>query len=227
MPALAQSSRRPYLFRTPAISLRLALAMCLMAAWPGQTRASIARNVHWAASPLQTAEGQPLPPAVSYEVWLVEDGGPATLVATVSDTTWTLEAQPGSEYTVRVRGVSAQGQKSAFSPWSDPWRAATAPAGGPDDRRLLTRAQPNPFNARTAIVYTVPPSLPTGASLSLQVFDVRGRHVRALEVDRSAGAHEAIWDGTDDAGRSVPAGVYLAHYVCGVEQAAVRLTLVS
>ena len=41
------------------------------------------------------------------------------------------------------------------------------------------------------------------------MFDVNGRQVRQL-IDgvRPAGSSEIIWDGKDDMGRSLPAGIY-------------------
>lgn len=45
--------------------------------------------------------------------------------------------------------------------------------------------------------------------VTVEVFDVTGRKVRALlSRDLSAGRHEMVWDGRDDAGRSVANGLY-------------------
>ena len=46
--------------------------------------------------------------------------------------------------------------------------------------------------------------------MRLRILDVSGRQVRLLENRRlEAGVREASWDGKDDRGQSVPAGVYL------------------
>jgi hypothetical protein len=76
----------------------------------------------------------------------------------------------------------------------------SAPAGRLDD------AAPNPFNPRTTLRFT----LDHADVVRLDVFDASGRRVRTV-VDGAfaAGAHEAEWDGRDDAGRSVASGVYL------------------
>ncbi len=72
---------------------------------------------------------------------------------------------------------------------------------------VLLPAEPNPFNPVTVLKYHVP----TGArSVALTVFDQRGRAVRTLEADGSAGWHEAGWDGRDGAGKLQAAGVYFA-----------------
>jgi subtilisin-like proprotein convertase family protein len=70
----------------------------------------------------------------------------------------------------------------------------------------LQSASPNPFGPSTAIRFAVPGR---GADVSLEVFDVAGRHVRML-VDgfRAAGTHTATWTGVNDAGQRVGAGVY-------------------
>lgn len=64
---------------------------------------------------------------------------------------------------------------------------------------------PNPFNPRTTLRFAVAAAGPA----ELLVFDVSGRRVRTL-VDSpvAAGEHSAVWDGTDDSGRRVPAGIY-------------------
>jgi spore coat protein A len=79
--------------------------------------------------------------------------------------------------------------------------------GGPPPTRLtLVPARPNPFGAETRIHY----DLPREASIRLAVFDIAGRSVRVLDRSRRpAGAHSVQWDGRDDAGRDMPAGLYL------------------
>ena len=44
-----------------------------------------------------------------------------------------------------------------------------------------------------------------GSPLAVEIFDPRGRRVRTL-----AGVDSAVWDGRDERGRELPAGVYLA-----------------
>ncbi len=74
--------------------------------------------------------------------------------------------------------------------------------------RLLD-AYPNPFNPRTAIAF----SLEEQGAVQLAVFDLRGRLVRSLVHGvLPAGAHEIIWDGTDEGGRSVASGTYFARF---------------
>jgi agmatine/peptidylarginine deiminase len=73
------------------------------------------------------------------------------------------------------------------------------------ERLELRPGGPNPFREETSFSF----SLAYPDRVELVVFDTRGRRVRTL-IDgvRPAGDHEIRWDGRDDAGRSLPAGVY-------------------
>ncbi len=63
-------------------------------------------------------------------------------------------------------------------------------------------AEPNPFRTQTALRFSV-----GGAAHAwLLVFNAAGHRVRAW--DCGAGGNSVVWDGKDDDGRSVPAGVY-------------------
>jgi len=65
---------------------------------------------------------------------------------------------------------------------------------------------PNPFNPQTTIAF----ELPNEQAVSLRIFDVSGRLVREL-VDGeiyAQGRSEVTWNGRDDDGRQVAAGVY-------------------
>ncbi|HWN80691.1 MAG TPA: FlgD immunoglobulin-like domain containing protein, partial [Candidatus Udaeobacter sp.] len=70
-------------------------------------------------------------------------------------------------------------------------------------RLALGSAAPNPFRESTQIAYTLPAGT-MGARLT--VLDVAGRVVRELAV--TAGSAEVVWDGRDEGGRAMPAGVY-------------------
>ena len=65
---------------------------------------------------------------------------------------------------------------------------------------------PNPFNPITHISYEVPVD---GAHVSIVVFDLAGRQIKALvDGDKPAGEHQTTWDGTNEFGQEVPSGVY-------------------
>ncbi len=77
----------------------------------------------------------------------------------------------------------------------------------PDDF-ALEAPFPNPFGRTTTLKY----SLPTAATVRAEVFDLLGRRVNTLVDDlKTSGTHSFEWDGTDDSGRRVSAGVYFVH----------------
>ncbi|NNF56841.1 MAG: T9SS type A sorting domain-containing protein, partial [Rhodothermaceae bacterium] len=64
------------------------------------------------------------------------------------------------------------------------------------------------------------------APISVEIFDVMGRRVKALEAAASAGSVVEIgWDGADEAGRSLAGGVYVVRVRQGTEQQVAKLTL--
>jgi flagellar hook assembly protein FlgD len=72
---------------------------------------------------------------------------------------------------------------------------------------LLRQNHPNPVGATTTIPYL----LAARCHVEMAVYDTLGRRVRRLADEmRSAGINVIEWDGSDDRGRRLPAGVY--HY---------------
>ena len=71
----------------------------------------------------------------------------------------------------------------------------------------LSQNYPNPFNPSTTIEY----ALPLPARVSLRVYNLLGREIAALVNDwQDIGYYEIVWQGRDQAGRSVASGVYFA-----------------
>ncbi|MEZ4702244.1 MAG: PKD domain-containing protein [Rhodothermales bacterium] len=80
------------------------------------------------------------------------------------------------------------------------------------DSYALEGAYPNPFNPTTTLRF----ALPADSPVRLIVYDAMGRHVSTLiDGERGAGLHEAVWDGTTDAGGTVASGVYLIRMQAG------------
>jgi hypothetical protein len=85
--------------------------------------------------------------------------------------------------------------------------------------RLLDPA-PNPSRDMMRLDF----ELPTERRLDAQVFDVAGRPVRSLGAGLySAGAHALVWDGRDDGGGRVGAGIYFIRVQSGAESASRRI----
>ena len=69
----------------------------------------------------------------------------------------------------------------------------------------LSQNFPNPFNPTTTISFSAPKS----GHVTINVYDILGRHVRTLvSGNYSAGNYSVVWDATDKNGGMVSAGVY-------------------
>ncbi|MCC7142766.1 MAG: hypothetical protein IT349_11760, partial [Candidatus Eisenbacteria bacterium] len=102
---------------------------------------------------------------------------------------------------------------------------STQPNPGDDlkhDRRPQLSAGTNPSVAPTRLAYQVPDAM----SVRIDIVDVSGRRVRTIE-DRAvpAGSHVVEWDGRDERGARVPAGVYFAMARMGTMQATRKLVI--
>ena len=106
-----------------------------------------------------------------------------------------------------------------FDPAAQPGPAAVP--GGPAISRLeLALPAPNPARTRVALEFALPRAVPA----RLEILDVRGRRVRRLAAGvLPAGRYVRGWDLTDDLGRRVAAGIYLARLSAAGEVASRRL----
>lgn len=90
--------------------------------------------------------------------------------------------------------------------------------------RIALSNHPNPFGLETGIRYQLPASAP----VRLAIYDVSGRLVRTL-LDgelKSAGAYEVAWNGRDDRGLPVAAGVYFARIMAAGVESTRKLALI-
>jgi len=96
----------------------------------------------------------------------------------------------------------------------------TAPATG---LRLLGPV-PNPFNPQTTLRFV----LPVAGQVRLSIFDVAGHRVATL-VDSylEGGEHQVVWRATDDSGRRVASGVYVARLAAGERVESVRMVVLE
>lgn len=66
---------------------------------------------------------------------------------------------------------------------------------------------PNPFNAETNIIFTVPKTM----LVELVIYNGSGQVVRTLvQGQKAAGEHRLVWNGTDGRGRRMASGRYVA-----------------
>ncbi len=120
----------------------------------------------------------------------------------------------------------------AFNPWSvqiGKYGAGDCGAAGIDDggpmltSLLLHGASPNPFSSSAKITYELPDRK---AGLTIAVYSVSGRLVRTLyDGPASGGPGSLAWNGTDDAGRSVAAGVYFVRASFDSEEVSRKLVV--
>jgi hypothetical protein len=87
----------------------------------------------------------------------------------------------------------------------------------------LREISPNPSFGRTNIFY----QLPTRGRATLRIFDLQGRVMRTLvDAEQPAGQQHVIWDGRDDHGQSLTAGIYFARLSSGAAGAVRRVIFV-
>jgi len=87
----------------------------------------------------------------------------------------------------------------------------------------LAMPTPNPAARGSEIAF----SIPKDSQVQLRIFDVTGRQVRSLiDGTMPAGAHTAKWDGADDHGQRVAAGIYMVQLTAPGEIANRKVTVV-
>ena len=90
---------------------------------------------------------------------------------------------------------------------------------------LLRPSYPNPFNPGTNIQFELGRALP----VRLTVYDLAGRRIRELYHSplQDEGSHSVYWNGRDDGGRSVSAGVYFCRMNAGGTISSIRMALIK
>ena len=113
---------------------------------------------------------------------------------------------PGTTYYWSVQSVDGAFVGSAFAPEGS-FDVPVAGVGGHGVAGIpALRAAPNPFTRNTTLGFAAA----RAGDARIRVFDVRGRLVRTLVPGRLDGAEGSIrWDGRDETGRAMPAGLYL------------------
>jgi hypothetical protein len=83
---------------------------------------------------------------------------------------------------------------------------------------------PNPFNAATTIGYR----LENAADIELTIYNLSGQRVRLLgRGHRTAGQYNAYWDGRDEEGHSVAAGIYFYRLWAGGQELVRKMALIK
>ena len=88
----------------------------------------------------------------------------------------------------------------------------------------LKQNYPNPFNPSTIIEY----QLPRQSEVSLSVFNMMGQKVRTLmEGVQPAGLYQVTWDGTNETGNPVSAGIYIYRIKTALESKVRKMALID
>ena len=97
--------------------------------------------------------------------------------------------------------------------------------GRPPPGGAWIAASPNPFNPQTTITYALHQD---AERVQLTVFDLRGHRIaRLVDAQQSGPSHSVVWNGRDDQGQVVGAGVYVARLRIGQDVSSTKLTLVK
>ncbi|MBN1465454.1 T9SS type A sorting domain-containing protein [candidate division KSB1 bacterium] len=84
--------------------------------------------------------------------------------------------------------------------------SATAVGGSADKRpAFLLHNHPNPFNPSTIIIC----ELPEPQTIRVEIYNVLGQKIKTVFDGFQTRVGQFLWDGADDSGRGVTAGVYL------------------
>ncbi|NKB65648.1 MAG: T9SS type A sorting domain-containing protein [Candidatus Latescibacteria bacterium] len=103
----------------------------------------------------------------------------------------------------------------------DPGATVVEGASGPP-HFALEQNYPNPFNSAT----TIPFAVEQAGLVELAIYNAAGQRLRHLQQLATApGRYQLVWDGRDEAGRSVASGVYFYRLLAGGKRATRRLVL--
>ena len=83
---------------------------------------------------------------------------------------------------------------------------------------------PNPARPSTRISFLLPAM--TSGRVSLDIFDAAGRRVRRFDHGFAAGMNDVDWDGTDDSGQALKAGLFFYRLDVGRQSFTRRIALV-
>jgi hypothetical protein len=100
---------------------------------------------------------------------------------------------------------------------------AAGASATPSEFKVLGNV-PNPFNPKTQIRF----ELPGAGNVEVGIFTVSGRRIATLLDSRlPAGRHSVEWNGTSDAGESMPSGIYFYRVESDSGRATEKMTLIK
>jgi hypothetical protein len=98
----------------------------------------------------------------------------------------------------------------------------------PPEAFELSQNYPNPFNPETMIRFSIPAHVAAGTAVQLRIYNILGEVVRKLvDEPMQPGRYTARWNGRNDRGAQVAAGIYIYRLVAGEHRATKRLLLLK
>jgi hypothetical protein len=173
---------------------------------------------------LQNQAFKGIPNWTNFLDYSYDTGPPSTMGSWSQVSSYVYGLWPGATYHWRARSKS----RSPYFPRGR-WIAPDARPMGDHDFRTggaivaasgdpvrggtrIARVAPNPASAMSVISL----ALTERAEVRLDVYDVRGRHVRAVARGPfPAGSSSVAWDGADDRGHRVSPGIYFVEFRAG------------
>ncbi|MGD9547619.1 MAG: FlgD immunoglobulin-like domain containing protein [Candidatus Krumholzibacteriia bacterium] len=154
--------------------------------------------------------------------WPGFEPDPTTLVGATAGTAWTDPTAAPWSFSYKLTCIDHAGNES--DPAS-PLQVSGVEESPVPEAFALRPCAPNPFNAATIIRWDVPSG---GGRVTLAIYDARGARVRLLtDGVQPAGRHSLRWDGRDDGGRALAAGVYFCRMVAPSSTQTVKMSLVQ
>ncbi len=124
--------------------------------------------------------------------------------------------------TYEIGGLNLAGRAVAIYELAD--TTGTDSGDEPRPGLHLDQSYPNPFTPSTTIRYT----LPRRSHVRLAVYDVAGREVTVLEDGvLLGGPHQVSWNGTDESGTPLAAGMYFVRLDAGDDTRTSKVMLVK
>lgn len=130
------------------------------------------------------------------------------------------DLQEGIRNYLAVTAVDLWGNESSFS---QEIRFVVGEEPPLPDKVELSLNFPNPFNESTMFSY----ALPQPDHVTISIYNQTGQVVKTIESrDAKPGTYQIFWDGTDEAGNSVSAGIYFCKMKTSLELQIREITLI-
>ena len=113
--------------------------------------------------------------------------------------------ETGSTYEYRLGDIDYNGVVTYHS--TRPVTVEQAPLSADLKKFEVLPAYPNPFNPSTTIRY----GLDSNSNVNITIYDITGKLINTLvNQEQTQGWHSITWNGTNQHGEQVPAGIYLS-----------------